>query len=71
MGGRRQVHSDDNWLIMARSLRIVARRQIVLATPNKDQSIQEALLCTCKLVLELCPKIVPSLSYKMRDKYGR
>ena len=40
MGGDR-VHGVDNWFLPASSLRLVAQRQIVLATPNKDQSLQE------------------------------
>ena len=63
MSGRQLVHSVDNWFdYTASSLVLVAQRQIVVVTPDKDQSIQEALLC--KLVLELFPKTVPGSSYK-------
>ena len=63
MGGRRQVHGINNWFIATSSPGLIARRQIVLATPDKDQ---EALLC--KLVLELCPITIPGSSYKAKGK---
>ena len=62
MGGRRQVHGINNWFIATSSLGLIAQRQIVLATPDKDQ---EALLC--KLVLELCPITIPGSSYKRQS----
>ena len=48
------------------SLGLVARRQIVLETPNKDQSLQETLIC--ELMLDWYPRTVPSASYKTRGK---
>ena len=38
----------------------------MLATPNKDQSLQEALIC--ELILDLYPRTVPSASYKKKGK---
>ena len=65
-GGRRQVHGVDNWFNTASSLGLVARRQIMLMTLNKDQSIREDLLY--KLVLESCPITDSGPSYKMRGE---
>ena len=36
------------------------------ATPNKDQSLEDAP--PCKLMLDWCPRTVPSVSYKAKGK---
>ena len=38
----------------------------MVATPNKDQSLQDAL--PCKLMLDWYPRTVPSASYKTKGK---
>ena len=48
------------------NLELVARRQIVLETPNKDQSLQETLIC--ELMFDWYPRTVASASYKTRGK---
>ena len=65
MGGDRYMVSITGFLPVS-SLGFVARRQIVLETPNKDQSLQETLIC--ELMLDWYPRTVPSASYKTRGK---
>ena len=52
------------------SLRLVARRQVVLhvATPNKDQSLQLQEALFCELMLDWYPSTIPSASYKTKGK---